>query len=108
MFSICVLFQLQIKLPIHEIKSRKNNLNRNITHDFLWIQHQGDFVKALGELHGHEATIQLDDEKCLGSSCLFSVGSFGGTLVGDIGELTKQNQVYRKELGHLVLFLSGS
>lgn len=57
MFSISVLFQLQIKLRIYEIKSRKNYFNRNSTHDFLWIQHQGDFVKALGELHGHEATI---------------------------------------------------
>lgn len=31
-----------------------------------------------------------------------------GTLVRGIGELTKQNQVYRKELGHLVILLSGS
>lgn len=37
-------------------------------------------MKALGELHGHEATILLDDEKCLGSSCLFPLGSFRGYL----------------------------
>lgn len=76
MFSISVSSQLQIKLHIYEIKSRENNLNRNTTHYVLWIQHQGDFVKALGELHGHERTIELDDENCLGSSCLFSMGSF--------------------------------
>lgn len=56
MFSVSVLFQLQIKLYISETKSRKNYLNRNSTHDFLWL-YQGDFVKALGELHGHETTI---------------------------------------------------
>lgn len=35
---------------------------------------------------------------------MFPIDSFRGALVKDVEELTKQNQVYRKELGHLVLF----
>lgn len=61
-------------------------------------------MKSSGELYGHGHTCSWMMESVWEHPvCSLWIHS-GGTLVRGIGELTKQNQVYREELGHLLLF----
>lgn len=65
-------------------------------------------MKALGELHEHEATIfQLDDEECL-FSCLLSLGSVRGYLDNVHWRAYKTKSGLQEEAGTLGAFFSGS